>query len=203
MYPCCRYMFRAPRRANCCNALSKPGTTWNFNTETVRRRANIFSFANDFLEVILLQPQRPQRWSALGNCEPSHRVRHERMESRTNITFCSSCKSSLEYPAHPFWCFEGDTLGHSSQAYSFGGAGETAGRHGCKRRCWQHVQSRRFFPRRCDGVRYVMFAWLPIQALFHRGLVVRPNKCEGILSKPTPPETPTSWVFHNLKVESP
>ena len=49
-----------------------------------------------------------------------------------------------------------------------------------------------FFPRRRDGVRcghVTSFAWLPIQSLFHRGLVVRPNKCEGIRAKPTPRNT--------------
>ena len=49
-----------------------------------------------------------------------------------------------------------------------------------------------FFPRWRDGVRCGHCStcpWLPIQSLFHRGLVVTPNKCEGIRAKPTPPDT--------------
>ena len=73
MYPCCRFMVRAPRRADSCSSWAGPGTTWNShaapNTGTVRRLANLFPFVREFTEVILLRPRQAQRSIALGNRE--------------------------------------------------------------------------------------------------------------------------------------
>ena len=73
MYPCCRFMVRAPRRADSCSSWAGPGTTWNShaapNTGTVRRLANLFPFVREFTEVILLRPRQAQRSIALGNLE--------------------------------------------------------------------------------------------------------------------------------------
>ena len=71
MYPCCRFMVRAPRRGHCCSSWAGPGTTWNShaapNTGTVRPLANLFPFVRELIDVILLRPRQAQRSIALGN----------------------------------------------------------------------------------------------------------------------------------------